>query len=139
VSGIIKPLHWEEFQHGVQGTQTGSLHNQLGLESTKNRSPTHPYSQKKSNKTKKLKSKKIIPQSSSCETNDYTANKVGFLVALIAFAVTAYWIYDSTQDNHIAALIAGIIAASIAGKYYKVILILSCVVGAFYIKDKLGV
>ncbi len=120
---------WEEQQHGLQGTVTGSLHNQIGLDSR----PAQPDATDYSRPRQRTNAKRNNP-AARAEQPDHPAARTEFslLMALIGFAAACYWLYDPLQESAVPMLIGGAIGGALAGRFYKVILGLALAVGALY-------
>ena len=115
---------WVEYQLGLQGTPTGSMHNQMGLND-------RPVSQPKPIATpapKPRKTKASTQPKSKPQTKHQTKAQSGSdedfspLFALIAFAASALAVYQPNEENGVAAVVLGVICGVLAGKRYKVIL-----------------
>lgn len=115
---------WEEQQHGLQGTVTGSMHNQIGLDSR----IQQPEATEHGRPRKRAKPK------TATETLDQPASGTEFsvLMALVGFAAAGYWLYDPMQESVAPMLIGAAVGGALAGRFYKVILGLVLAVGILY-------
>lgn len=113
---------WEEYQLGLQGTSTGSMHNQMAL-NDRYQAPAST-----SNNYQKQQRKTTRTSASTQGDEDFSP-----WFAIITFIATSIYLYVPVEENGIAALIVGGIAGVIVGKLYKVIIGLAIAVVAFYI------
>ena len=113
---------WEDYQYGLQGTNTGSAYNQMGLS---DRQGTQVASHRGSRKAaKNVRSK---PGKASGK-EDFSP-----LFATIAFIGTAIHLYEPNEDSVVAVLIVAGIAGLLAGKLYKVIIFIATLIAAVYL------
>ena len=118
---------WEEQQHGLQGTITGSAHNQIGLDSRMPPVDTPAI-------PRKAKRPKAKQGATKTETSHPPAT-VDFNIptALIGFAGVCYWLYEPAQESPWPMLIGAAIGAAVAGRYYKPIWGLALAAGGLYL------
>lgn len=116
---------WEEYQLGQQGTPTGSVYNQQGLNDR--------YQAPRNLPNKKPKRTNIQQQGSNNKSNVNNEEDFSYGFALITFVIIAYSIYIPGEENGTASLIGAGIAALIAGKYYKFIIIMALVIVGFIV------
>jgi hypothetical protein len=111
---------WEEYQYGLQGTPTGSMHNQMGLQDTGSSQPV-------SDNGAKTKIRTSLERKSSTGA----AAKADFSVffAMVGFVCTVVYLYEPTDENGVAALIFAAVVGAIAGNFYKWIISLTVVIG----------
>ncbi len=118
---------WEEQQHGLQGTITGSAHNQIGLDSRMPQADTNVGSRRATSHP--APSKTPSPRTGKqTEPTDFNVP-----TAILGFAGTCYWLYTPTQDSPWPMLIGAAIGAAIAGRFYKPIWGLVLALGALYL------
>ncbi|MCF6355397.1 MAG: hypothetical protein L3J26_09935 [Candidatus Polarisedimenticolaceae bacterium] len=112
---------WEEYQLGQQGTPTGSMHNQMGL----NYRPKSAHVNQQSKKTKQQTKTK---SPSSAGNEDFNV-----FFAVIAFIGTAIYLYNPPDENGVASLIGAGIVSLLAGKFYKFIIAIAIFIGFIFI------
>ncbi len=118
---------WEEQQHGLQGTITGSAHNQIGLDSRMPppSSPTYDSGRQTRNAQ--------TPKATAARKQQSTpAGEFNIPTALLGFAGACYWIYEPAQASPWPMLIGAGIAAALAGRFYKPIWGLVLAAGILY-------
>jgi hypothetical protein len=118
---------WEEQQHGLQGTITGSAHNQIGLDSRMPAMGTAALS----DKTQRPKAQQS--QQDSATRHPQASVSFNIPTALIGFAGVCYWFYDAAQESLWPLLVGAAIAAALAGRFYKPIWGLTLAVGGLYL------
>ncbi len=114
---------WEDYQLGQQGTPTGSLYNQMGLndrpqQTAAEQSPIKPQKRKEA-----IQKKSSSSSTTGNPSKNNTANMAfspGF--AAIAFIATVVYLYEPSSDSVVPSVVAGGIAAILMGKFYKPIL-----------------
>lgn len=120
---------WEEQQHGLQGTVTGSAHNQIGLDSRMPSVGAAGNDRGQADRTAQAaRSSGTAPQAT-------TSQDFSIPVAVLGFIGVCYWLYEPTQESPWPMLIGAGIGAALAGRFYKPILGLALVVGAFFAYD----
>ncbi len=113
---------WEEQQLGLQGTSTGSMHNQIGLDSRMPRPDT----------TSSAISRGTSPDTvRTAPTPPAPSKPVDFSwpMAILGFGVACYGLHDPSQSSAGPMLLGAGVAALLAGRFYKVILGIGAVVG----------
>jgi len=120
---------WEDYQLGVQGTMTGSMHNQLGLndqpQSYAGTSHKQPARAKNQPKAKRSQSARTVSNSDH--------NGLSYLVAAIAWVIAFVLLLPETGGESLFTYLLPLGAAVIAERYYKVIVTLVGVVAAVYL------
>ncbi len=120
---------WEEQQLGLQGTVTGSAHNQIGLDSRTPPVDTPSKNHSRANrKTQAASSAGTAPQAAASQ--DFNVP-----MALLGFAGVCYWLYEPAQESPWPMLIGAGLGGALAGRFYKPILGLALAVGAFFAYD----
>lgn len=108
---------WEEYNHGLQGTATGSAHNQAGLaDRTASRAPERPAGRRKAQAAPK---RAAVPPRSSSSGN---GNGLRYLiVAAVAIAAFVLLVPHSSGAQYIP-YVGGVLAGAVANRFYKLIL-----------------
>ena len=118
---------WEEYNHGLQGTATGSVVNQQGVIDGQSH-PTRKNHQSNTVKQKRVQSKRNRnAKVKSNESNDFNVWFAG-----IALIITTSYLYSPVEQNGVAALIVGTITAALCGKYWKFIIGLAIIIGVVF-------
>lgn len=118
---------WEEQQHGLQGTITGSAHNQIGLDSRMPLVNTSPGATRRGSQpdTRTTQAPGRVSQKNPTDFNVPTA--------ILGFAALCYWLYTPTQESHWPMLIGAALGAILCGRFYKPIWGLAIAVAALYL------
>ncbi len=118
---------WEEQQHGLQGTVTGSAHNQIGLDSRMPPIDTDVGSQQRRSKSAPAPTPKMDFRQDTGPTD------FNIPTAILGFAAVCYWLYTPTQESNWPMLIGAAIGAALCGRFYKPIWGLVLAIGALYL------
>ena len=118
---------WEEQQHGLQGTVTGSAHNQIGLDSRMPPVGANVSSQRIGSRPK--------PTKAPAARTGRKSGPADFNVptAVLGFAGVCYWLYNPTQESPWPMLIGAAIGAVFCGRFYKPIWGLVLAIGGLYL------
>jgi len=120
---------WEEQQHGLQGTVTGSAHNQIGLDSRMPPVDAPSNDRGRANReTQAATSAGTAPQAAASQ--DFSVP-----VAILGFIGVCYWLHEPAQESPWPMLIGAGLGGALAGRFYKPIVALTLVLGAFFAYD----
>jgi hypothetical protein len=124
---------WEDYNHGLQGINTGSGYNQMGLQDRK-KSPFKTEVKERKHKLKKNRKPKNIKSKTFPKKENNQWKILFFFAGLIA---SAFFMSEAGVKDSAAYLIGGLLSGFICATFYKVLLAIAMAAIAFGIFSNL--
>jgi len=123
---------WEEYNLGLQGTETGSMQNQIGLNDRPKPYSDDDYQQPKKEKAKPQKRQKQQqaqkPRSVSSSEGKGLSYLVGIIIGIVVFAL----LVPKMGNESIFTYLLAAVAATFGYRFYKAILAIVIFVAVIY-------